>query len=159
MTAPAVVVSADIAASPQRVWDVVSDITLMPRWSSELLSANWTDGFDGPALGARFVGRNRHPAVGEWTTLSEVVVYDPPRRFGWAVGDPENPAATWTFELHATPAGTTLSYAARIGPGPSGVRMLIAREPGRAQAIIDNRLDQFRAAMAATLAGIRGIAE
>lgn len=159
MSQPEASVSVDIAAPPQRVWDVVTDIGLMPRFSTELLSVEWADGFSGPALGAQFLGRNRHPAVGEWTTRSEIVVFDPPRAFAWAVGDPENASATWAFDLTPAAEGTRLGYRARIGPGPSGVSMLIEREPHRAQAIVDNRLAQFRDSMRATLEGIRERAE
>lgn len=148
-------VSVDIAATPERVWDVVSDITLLPQWSRELQSVRWADGFDGPALGAKFMGRNRNPAVGEWTTVSEVVAFDRPRAFGWAVGDPGSPVATWMFELTPIAGGTRLGYVARIGPARSGLTMLIEREPHRAQEIVGNRLAQFRASMQATLEGIR----
>jgi uncharacterized protein YndB with AHSA1/START domain len=156
---PEAAVGLDIAAPPQRVWQFVTDVTLMPVWSTELLTVQWAEGFDGPALGAKFAGRNRHPAVGEWTTISQIVVFDPPRRFGWAVGNPENPAATWTFDLQPTAGGTRLDYLARIGPGRSGVTMLIDREPHRAAEIVGNRLDNFRAGMRATLEGIRESAE
>lgn len=152
-------VSVDIAAPPQRVWQLVSDITLMPHLSEELLGVEWAAGFDGPGLGAQFLGRNRHRAVGEWTTRSQIVAFDPERVFSWAVGNTETPSATWTFELAPTAAGTRLTYTARIGPGPSGVTMLIDRSPGRAGEIIAGRLAQFRAAMRATLTGIRERAE
>lgn len=159
MTVREAAVSVDVAASPERVWELVCDIALMPRFSSELLSTAWADGFRGPELGAQFLGTNRHPAIGEWTTTSHIVDFEPPRRFGWAVGNPENPAAVWQFELSPLPAGTRLSYTARIGPGPSGVSMLIEREPERAAEIIERRLAQFVAGMGATLAGIRELAE
>jgi uncharacterized protein YndB with AHSA1/START domain len=156
---PEAVAGIDIAASPQRVWDVVTDISLMPQWSTELQWVRWADGFDGPALGARFLGRNRNPLVGEWTTTSQIVAYDPPRIFGWAVGDPENVAATWTFDLQPMGRGTRVRYAARIGPGPSGVTMLIEREPHRAAEIVGRRLGQFQKSMSSTLHGIRMRAE
>jgi uncharacterized protein YndB with AHSA1/START domain len=152
-------VSLDIAAPPERVWEIVIDITLMPQWSTELLSVEWAEGSSGPGPGAVFLGRNRHAAVGEWTTRSEIVAFEPSRTFGWAVGDVQNPAATWTFELEPIPEGTRLSYRARIGPGRSGVTMLVGREPQRAQEIVANRLAQFRASMRMTLEGIRERAE
>ena len=152
-------VSVDIAAPPERVWELVTDITLMPHFSNELQSAAWADGFRIPELGAQFLGTNRHPAIGEWTTTSHIIDFEPLRLFGWAVGNPVNPAAVWQFELNPTPEGTRLSYTARIGPGPSGVSMLIDREPGRAEEIITSRLAQFRAGMQTTLAGIRQLAE
>lgn len=154
-----VAVETEVAAPVTRVWPLVSDITLMPRFSTELQQVSWADGADGPALGAQFHGTNRHPAVGEWTTTSQIVDYDPPRLFGWAVGDPDRPAATWRFELEPTAAGTRLRYLARLGPGRSGVTMLIDREPDRAEQIIAGRLQQWRAGMSAVVAGIRALAE
>ena len=151
--------SVDISAPPERVWELVTDITLMPRFSTELQSTAWADGFRTPEIGAQFLGTNRHPAIGEWTTTSRIVVCEPPLMFGWVVGNPENPAAAWQFELRPMPGGTRLSYTAQIGPGPSGVSMLIEREPERAEEIFERRLTQFRAGMQATLAGIQEMAE
>lgn len=159
MTLPEAVVAIDIAASPQRVWEVITDITVMPRFSSELQAVEWADGFTAAARGAVFLGRNRHPAVGEWTTRSEIVEFEPGHVFAWAVGDPANPAATWRFDLSPGADGTRLSYSGRIGPGRSGVTMMIERDPGHAAEIIANRLDDFRSGMTATLEGIREIAQ
>lgn len=156
---PEAAVSVDISAPPERVWELITDISLMPRFSTELLSTAWAAGFGGPALGAQFLGTNRHPAVGEWTTRSEIIEFDPPQRFAWAVGDRENPAAVWRFSVSPTAEGTRLGYTARIGPGPSGVTMLIDREPARASEIVRGRLAQFESGMRTTLAGIREIAE
>ena len=148
-----------IDAPVATVWELITDIALMPRFSSELQRVQWADGFDAPRIGARFAGVNRHPSVGEWTTTSTVVEYDRPRIFGWAVGDLLTPAATWQFELTPFDDVCAVRYTARIGPGPSGVTMLIERQPDRAAQIIADRLGALSAAMAATLAGIAGLAE
>ena len=55
-----------IDAPPRRVWEVVSDIQLMPAMSNELQSIEWLDGATEPAVGARFVGRSKHDSLGEW---------------------------------------------------------------------------------------------
>ena len=107
----------------------------------------------------RLLGSNRHPAVGEWTTRSVVTHFDVPRSFGWAVGDVETPAATWRFDIEPTASGTRLRYTAELGDGPSGVTMLIDRDPGSAADIIARRLGQWREGMAATLSGIKELAE
>ncbi|MGA6161030.1 SRPBCC family protein [Amycolatopsis magusensis] len=49
-----------IEAPPERVWQLVSDIALLPSLSSELQAVEWLDD-GGPVLGARFRGRNKHP--------------------------------------------------------------------------------------------------
>lgn len=159
MTRREAAVSIDIAAPPERVWDLISDVTLLPRFSTELQHAQWAEGFDAPALGAQFLGTNRHPEIGEWTTTSHIIEFDPPRLFGWAVGDPEMCAATWQFESDSIPEGTRLRYTARLGPGRSGVTLLISREPDRADEIVARRLAQWEAGMQFTLAGIRELAE
>ena len=84
---PVVAVQILIGAPPERVWDLVSDIGLMAELSPELQGVAWLDGATGPAAGHRFTGRNAHPAMGEWETVSTVTECDPPRRFAWAVGD------------------------------------------------------------------------
>ena len=97
---PVVAVQILIDAPPERVWDLVSDIALMAELSSELQEVAWLDGaMTGPAVGRRFTGRNAHPAMGEWETVSTVTECDPPHRFAWAVGDPAHPSATWRFTL------------------------------------------------------------
>ena len=63
----------------------MSDIGLMPGLSRELQSAEWLDGVSQPAVGARFLGRSKHDALGEWSTTSHVVQHDPGRVFAWAV--------------------------------------------------------------------------
>lgn len=80
-----------VAADAAAVWALVCDIQLPARFSSEFDGGEWQDGTDGPALGARFTGRNHHPAVGSWQTTSTICEYEPERVLGWAVGDPARP--------------------------------------------------------------------
>lgn len=155
---PGVSVSARIAAPVLQVWELVSTIELLPRFSDELQSVQWIDG-DTARVGARFAGTNAHPLMGTWTTQSQIVECDPPRVLAWAVGDPGKPAATWRFELIADGAETDVRYTACIGPGRSGVSMLVAREPHRREDIVANRLSQFERGMTATLAGFKALAE
>jgi len=67
---PVVAVQIRIEAPPERVWDLVSEIGLMAELSPELQEVTWLDGVTGPAAGHRFTGRNAHPAMGEWETVS-----------------------------------------------------------------------------------------
>ena len=46
-------VSTEIAAAPETVYALVSDITRMGEWSPETVRAVWTRGATGPAVGAR----------------------------------------------------------------------------------------------------------
>lgn len=159
MASPGVEVCADIAAPVARVWDLVTDITLMPSFSSELQSVQWDEGFDEPCLGAQFLGTNAHEAIGVWTSRSHVTEFDPPRAFEWTVGNPESSAAVWRFDLASATGGTRLRYSARLGPGKSGVTMMVERHPDRAEEIVSNRMRQWEAGMKAVVAGVKTIAE
>lgn len=148
-----------IAAPPQLVWQLVSDISLMPELSTELQSAEWLHGASGPATGNAFRGRNHHPALGEWETTSYVVTCAPPREFTWAVNDPDRPTATWSFALDERDGGTLLRQWTRMGPARSGLSRAIERMPDKEQKIVHNRLCEFEDAMTAALTGIKHRAE
>lgn len=156
---PTVEVEVHVAAPPEAVWPVVSDIATPARFSSELQEATWLEGAAGPAPGARFRGRNLHPARGEWETTSTVVACEPARTFAWAVGDPDHPSALWRFDLEAMEGGTRLWQRATMGPGPSGVTMLIESMPDKEERIIERRVGEWRQNMLTTLEGIKSLVE
>jgi Polyketide cyclase / dehydrase and lipid transport len=144
-----------VAAAPARIWPLISDIFLIAALSREVQEVEWLPGSTGPAVGARFRGRSRHPVAGEWSTTSHVVQCEPPRVFGWAVGDPEQPAALWRFDLIPTGEGTRLRQWAQLGPGPSNLTGVIAAMPDKEERIVAARLREFRAGIEANLAAIR----
>ncbi|MYW17852.1 SRPBCC family protein, partial [Streptomyces sp. SID2955] len=156
---PTVEVRTWIDAPPDRVWQLVSDITLMPALSEELRSVHWLDGADAPAVGARFVGHSRHEALGEWSTTSHVVECEPGRVLAWAVQDPDEPAALWRFRLRPENGGTELSEWMQLGPGRSGLSFAIDRMPDKEQKIVFVRLREFERSIAATLEHIKQRAE
>jgi hypothetical protein len=148
-----------IDAPPERVWALVSDIALMPAMSEELQSVEWLDGVDGPAVGARFVGRSKHEAFGEWATTSHVIECEPEAVFAWAVEDPAAPSAVWRFRLQAKDGGTDLSEWMQLGPGRSGLSVAIDRMPEKEQKIVFVRLREFENAITSTLGHIKKRAE
>jgi uncharacterized protein YndB with AHSA1/START domain len=156
---PAVTAEVYIEAPPERVWDMVSDIFVMPGLSSELQEVAWLDGATGPAVGHRFTGRNAHPEVGEWETVSTVTECDQPHRFAWAVGDPGHPSATWRFTLRSDGAGTRLEQWMQMGPGRSFLNVAIDAMPDREAKIIFVRLREHEAGIKHNLAEIKQRAE
>jgi len=156
---PTVEVRTWIGAPPDRVWELVSDVELMPAMSSELQSVEWLDGANGPAAGARFAGRSKHDAMGEWETTSQVVEFEPGRVFGWAVGDPASPSALWRFRLESKDGGTELSEWMQMGPGRSGLSFAIDRMPDKEQKIVFVRMREFERNITATLEQIKALAE
>lgn len=162
---PTVEATVHVEASPGRVWPLVSDIALVAATSEELQEAHWLPAPDGPteggapAVGHRFRGRNAHPRVGEWETVSTVVECDEGRRFAWAVTDPANPTALWRFTLTPVAGGTELRQWARMGPGPSNLTSVIERMPDEEDRIVAGRCREWRRSIERTLAGIKERAE
>jgi uncharacterized protein YndB with AHSA1/START domain len=156
---PTVEVPIWIDAPPERVWQLVSDVGLMPAMSAELQSVEWLDGRTGPALGARWLGRSRHEALGEWSTTSYVVEYEPPRVFAWAVEHPEHPSAIWRFTVEPQDGGTLLREWMQMGPGRSGLSFAIDRMPEKEQKIVFVRMREFETNITATLQGIKKLIE
>lgn len=148
-----------VAAPPARVWALLSDIGVVAGLSRETQEVWWLDGAAGPTVGARFAGRNRHEAAGEWTTESTVVVSDPGRAFQWDVGRPEAPTASWGYDLTGSAGGTEVRGWARMGPGPSNLTVAIERMPEKEERIVARRLAEFLAGIEATLVGIKSLAE
>lgn len=156
---PTIEVDVRVEAPAERVWALVTDIELPARFSSEFQGAMWLDA-GGPAVGARFVGRNRHDAIGEWETTSFVVRYEPLRRFEWAVTDADAPSASWWFDLE--PAGdgeVVLRQGMRFGPGRSGLNLAIDAMPEKEERIIARRLEEHERNMRSTLEGVKALAE
>jgi|1186.fasta_scaffold38255_3 uncharacterized protein YndB with AHSA1/START domain len=73
-----------IAAAPEVVYDLVSDVTRMGDWSPETSSCRWVGGAAGPVVGARFVGSNRRGPL-LWSTSCQVTAADRGREFAFSV--------------------------------------------------------------------------
>ena len=154
---PGVTVEVDVEAPPQRLWGLISDVTLPARFSDEFQGAEWLDG-DGPRVGARFVGRN---SIGErqWETTSHVVACDEPRLFAWNVSDAETPSAQWRFELDRVGSSTRLRQCMTMGPGRSGTTRAMQDDPDNAMQILAARRATLRRNMELTVQGIKQLAE
>jgi nitroreductase len=144
---PGTVVEIDIDAPVGAVWPHVVDIGFGADHSEEFLGARWAEGSTGPAIDASFIGRNRHPAIGEWEVPCFVDRYEPEREFGWVTSDPGNPGARWRFELSSIAGATRLRYRLVLGPGPSGISAAIASMPDKEPRILANRIREHRANM------------
>ncbi len=155
---PSCEVSARIAAAPETVWALVSDVTRVGQWGAECVDAQWIDGASGPVAGARFLGQQVREDR-KWETTSVVMEAEPGRTFDWVVGDPDNPSARWRYELTADDTGTLVTYRVVMGPGPSGLTAVIAQMPDHEERIIDKRVEEHRRNMTGTLAAIKAVAE
>ncbi len=100
--------STTVAASAERVWELVSDLPAMGAYSPENLGGSWSGGATGPAVGAAFRGRN---ASGRrsWSTRSTVLRSDPGRAFAFSVKAAGLPVAEWSYDVEATAEGCRLT--------------------------------------------------
>ena len=155
---PTVEVDIRVEASPGRVWELVTDLARVGEWSPEYQGGAWHEGADGPAVGAWFKGRNKR-GDREWESDSVVVESVAAQTFAWSVSSPDNPAATWRFDLQPDGSGTQVRHHVRLGPGPSGLTARIAERPDREEDIVSARCAEVRRNMQATLEGLKTAAE
>ena len=59
-----------------------------------------------------FPGRNRHKALGEWETVSEVAEVEDQRRWVWNVLGPDGVASTWAYEVEPASNGAIVRQSA-----------------------------------------------
>jgi uncharacterized protein YndB with AHSA1/START domain len=94
-----------ISAPPEKVYDLVSDVTRMGEWSPETFKCEWIDGATGPAVGARFKGSNKRRLI-RWSTKPEVVAADPGREFAF-VTKGMGPSTRWSYRFDSAADGGT----------------------------------------------------
>jgi carbon monoxide dehydrogenase subunit G len=99
--------STTIAAPPERVWALVSDLPRMGEYSPEAVGGTWVRG-DGPAVGAVFRGRNVR-GVRRWSTRCEVVRCVPGVEFAFRVSAGGRVAAQWAYDLQPEGSGCRLT--------------------------------------------------
>jgi uncharacterized protein YndB with AHSA1/START domain len=87
-------------ASPAQVWDLVSDVTKIGRYSPETFEAEWIEGATGPAVGAKFRGHVKRNGRGPiyWTTCT-VTECVPEQVFAFGVGNKDKPLNVWSYRL------------------------------------------------------------
>jgi len=104
-------VSSSVAAPPELVWSIVSDVTATSSWSSDVRACRWLDGATGPAVGARFAGSSDRGPLRRWSTTSTVTVCEPGSAFGYSVRSAGRPIAEWSWTLTAADGGCLLTHA------------------------------------------------
>lgn len=102
-------VTVDISAPPERVYELVSDITRMGEWSPECIRCSWTKGATGPVVGARFKATNRGGRGPAWFNTPVVTVAEPGHEFAFNRSGPGIGSYTWRYALEPTPTGTRVT--------------------------------------------------
>ena len=100
-----------IRGEADQLWAMVADVTRMPEWSPETVSATWLDRAGPARVGARFEGTNRHGRK-TWKTLCTVTASEQGRVFAFRVKVGPLPIAE-TF-----PSRTSIHPFSMIPSGP-----------------------------------------
>ncbi len=111
-------VTVHMAAPPEAVWNVISDVRNTPRFSPEVFESEWLGGATGPALGAKFRGHVKRNEMGPiyWTTC-RVTACEPGRTFGFEVLAGDRAVNNWLYELAPAGDGTDVTESFRMNEG------------------------------------------
>lgn len=111
--------SIHIDASPDVVWNLISDVTRMGDWSPETYAAAWTGADAKPVVGATFAGKNRKGRI-RWTGKCEVTEAAPGKEFAFVRRGPDG-GTTWRYALTPEDGGTRVTESftqAKVPPLP-----------------------------------------
>lgn len=142
--------SIEISATPEAVYDLVSNVTRMGEWSPENTGADWVDGGTGKA-GDWFEGHNK---IGEreWTRACEVARAERGVDFTFVVGGVEDNCTWWSYEMEATDSGTRLTERWWLVNKTPGVQ-------GMTQEQFEQRAAHTETMLSDTIAAIKAVAE
>ncbi len=149
---PADEVTLRIAAPPERVYDIVTDIAAMGRLSPECTGGRWLGGATGPAVGARFRGTNKRGLVRWWTT-NEVVQADPGAAFAF---ETKQSGVRWTYRLKGDGDDTVVTERReRYKPRTQVATVFTTLALGG----VDDHDDELREGMRQSLERLKALAE
>lgn len=146
--------STTISASPQRVWELVSDLPAMGRLSPENTGGAWRGGATGPAVGARFKGNNRN-GWRRWSTIVEVTACTPGEDFAFEVSYLGIPVSLWSYAITADGNGASTVTESWSDRRPGWFKAV----GGVATGVKDRAGDSTVTNMDRTLAALKALAE
>ncbi len=91
-------VTQPIEAPVDRVWAVVGDPIGMSDLTAECVEMEWVGQSTGPAIGARFRGRNRS-GWRRWSTSCTIIRFEPGSEIAWDVAFGPLPVARWSYRI------------------------------------------------------------
>lgn len=139
---PKFTTSAEIAAPPERVWELLSDVEGMPSWTPSMTSVRIVQGPNPPDVGTAVRIEQPGLPLAVWT----VDEWDAPRKFGWTTAVP---GVRTQGEHVVEPAGR----------GRARVTLAVT-QVGLLAGLVDRLLGRrFRSMVEAELAGLKARAE
>jgi len=148
-----VTVERNIAAPPEAVWALISDVRRMGEFSPENVGCEWIGDRREPVVGARFRGTNRN-GKRQWKTVCKVVQSEPARVFAFEVKAAGLRVARWEYRFDPTDAG-----GCRVAETWIDQRGKLATWLGGPVSGVRNRAGHNRAGMVTTLERVAATAE
>ena len=143
-------VSIEINASPEAIYDLVSDLPRMGEWSPENIGGEWQDGGSGK-VGDRYVGHNQ-AGDRSWSVPVMVTAADRGRHFEFVTRPDEGPCVRWTYRLEPIEAGTRVTEVWDVEQLPTSLQ-------SRTQEQLDERSRLVETALGTTLAALKATVE
>jgi len=106
-------VTVHMEARPEDIYGLVADVTRMSEFSPEILKCHWLGGATGPAVGVRFVGRNKVSRGPSWTNKPVITDVQPGRRFAFARTEPFGGTIEWAYDFEPEGSGTRVTESYR----------------------------------------------
>jgi hypothetical protein len=141
-----------VAATPEALYDLVSDVTRVGEWSPECRASWWDEGA-GAKTGDWFTGRNES-GDNTWETKSQVVAAERGKEFAFQVG---GSYVRWGYTFAPVDGGTELTESWAFLP--DGIAFFHKTFEADAEGAIEGRIATARSGIRDTLAAIKKIAE
>lgn len=145
-------VTREIAASPEAVFAVITDIDRLAELSPENFANDWHEGFSSAEVGAVWTGQNRNGDK-EWSTQSKVTELVPNESFMFDCLSRDFVFAKWGYRIEETDAGC------RVTEGFQDLRPEAAMERSKTISGVEDRIAHNKTGMAQTLERLAGVVE
>ncbi|HKC27042.1 MAG TPA: SRPBCC family protein [Jatrophihabitans sp.] len=107
MTNPSATGTIAVAAAPEVVYALITDLDTLTRLAEETVRMRWQKG-SSAAPGAVFKGANRN-GWRRWTTKCTITDADPGRRFAFNVSHTGVPISRWQYDIAPADGGCTVT--------------------------------------------------
>ena len=116
-------VTIEVAATPERVWSLVSDVTRMGEWSPLCTRCEWLGESTEPQVGNRFIGFNRQSGVRS-SRECIITASDPGREFAFNTLFRGNVSNRWRYRFESILGGTRVVESYEVLVMPRWVRAI-----------------------------------
>jgi hypothetical protein len=140
-------VSRVIAASPEALYDIVSDLPKMGELSPENTGGMWVNGAAGPAVGAEFRGTNSR-GTKHWATTAIVERAERGHEFAFRVRVGPVKVARWSYRFEPVEGGT------KVTETWDDMRNWVAKKAGFVASGVKDRESHNRDSMTVTLGNL-----